>query len=209
MLSLYNFAEFISNNVKENEKILFDMGSFIINNFILCSAISNKNYFITDVEFYIFSPFSNIDIDSKTGKNIVHCSNMQLENHRFYIHKIGNSYSLIQGAGIDLVFGVKAKSIYCGVLLREIVDMNSYQVIHGPQKVLKNLLNLPLLYGEFKEKFFSLAKNIETYNIFDEKSLLCIKTYKNNFNLSNDLRVNVNNNLKYRVRVKNPCNKLI
>ncbi|MGN0929786.1 MAG: hypothetical protein ACI4N3_04055 [Alphaproteobacteria bacterium] len=199
MINLNNFNELITNNTKENEKILLNIGNFIINNFILHSEISNKNYIISDIEFYISSPHHQIDTDLESGRKIVHCNERQLLQNNFYIHKTGKSYSLIQGAGIDLCFG-NNKDTYVGILIREITDTSTNITYHGPQKVLKTLLNLPLFYGEYKQTYIDYATTIESMDIFNTDNLLHITKTENSFKTTLDKRVNVNSNLLYRVR---------
>lgn len=202
--NLFNFAGYISNDIEQNQKILFNIGDFIINNFVIFSSFVDSIFYISDLEFYIYSPFSSIDVDDVSLKPIVHCNQRQLLNSKFYIHRIGKSFSLIQGAGIDLTFGIPDKEIFCAILLREIRNSYNNQIFHGPQKVLRTLLGLPFLYGEFKNSFISFANSVENYDVFDVNSPLWLKPAKNHFNVSNDYRVNVNNSLKYRIRVKNP-----
>lgn len=199
MYTLENFCDTISNDIKNNEKIIHHIGNTIINNYILHSKISNAKYFISDVEFYISSPHHQIDIDSKSGRKIVHCNERQLLQNAFYIHKTGKSYSLIQGAGIDLCFG-NNKDIYTGILIREIIDIKTGAKFHGPQKVLKTLLNLPLFYGEYKQTYIDYATTIESMDILNQENLLHLTTTKNNLTTTLDKRVNVNSPLLYRVR---------
>ncbi len=201
MSILENFSSEISNNIKGNEEIFFDVGSFILNNFILHSKFSNAKYFISDVEFYISSPSHNIDVSDKTGKTVVHCTNRQLLNREFYIHRVGSVFALIQGAGIDLCFG-NNKDIYAGILIREIVNIETGEKFHGPQKVLRTLLNLPLFYGEYKQSYIERSQMVEEKNIYDPENPLYLEKLEkaNDFQVISDLRVNVPNKLLYRVR---------
>jgi hypothetical protein len=200
---LNNFANKITNNQTKNEELLFSIGSKIINNFLINSSITNKDYYITDIEFYISSPIHTIDKDITTNREITHCHPRQLEKEIYYIHRIGHksdSFSLIQGAGIDLCFGDVSSNTFIGILIREIKDVQTDEIFHVPQKVLKTLLNLPVLYGEYKEKFITLAKEIESETIFSKSNPLFIKKSLNNLQTEQTKRVNVNNNLLYRVK---------
>ena len=201
MSILENFCFKVSNNIKENEKIFFDVGNFILNNFVLHSKFSNSKYFISDVEFYLSSPTHNIDVSDKTGKTIVHCTKRQLLNSEFYIHRIGSTFALIQGAGIDLCFG-NNKDIYTGILIREIINIETGEKFHGPQKVLRTLLNLPLFYGEYKQTYIERSQMVEEKNIYDPENPLYLEKLEkaNDFQIIPDLRINVPNNLLYRIR---------
>ena len=64
---LNNFANKITNNQTKNEELLFSIGSKIINNFLINSSITNKDYYITDIEFYISSSIHTIDKDITTN----------------------------------------------------------------------------------------------------------------------------------------------
>ena len=203
MFTLENFCGFISNDIKKNEEVFLTIGSFILNNFILHSKFANAKYFITDVEFYISSLIHNIDVSDKNGKSVVHCTNRQLLNSEFYIHRVGSSFALIQGAGIDLCFGSIKDNIYAGVLIREITDIKTGEIFHGPQKVLRTLLNLPLFYGEYKNTYINRATLVEAKNIYNPENELFLEKLKteNDFNIIPDVRINVPNNLLYRVKV--------
>ena len=202
VIDINNFCEFITNNQKENEKILFDIGSYIIKNFQLTSKITNKKFFINDIEFYISSPNHQIDKNIETHHEITHCNQRQLENSVYYIHKTGKSYSLIQGSGIDFCFGCAKKCIYTGILIRELFDTQTNEIFHGPQKVLRTLLNLPKFYGEYKNDYINYALQIEKYKIYDKENLLQIDILKPPRNITTclDKRVNVKSNLYYRVK---------
>ncbi|MBD5398302.1 hypothetical protein HDR60_02220 [bacterium] len=201
MSILENFCCKVSNNIKENEKIFFDVGNFILNNFILHSKFSNTKYFISDVEFYISSPTHNIDVSDKTNKTVVHCTKRQLLNSEFYIHRIGSTFALIQGAGIDLCFG-NNNDIYAGILIREIINIETGEKFHGPQKVLRTLLNLPLFYGEYKQTYIERSQIVEAKNIYNPENQLYLEKLKNPnyFQVIPDLRVNVPNKLLYRIK---------
>ncbi len=204
---MFNYcADKITCNQKENEKILLTFSQKFLNEFILISKISGKKYFISDIEFYISSKNHNIDKDKDNGKEITHCNERQLLTNQWYVHRTGklssSSLSLIQGAGIDICMGNKDKNIYTGILVREIIDCENNIKYHGPQKVVREIFQLPTLYHENKAKFINFTNQIENKSIFDTESLLFLEKNSNHFKkkIVSDKRINVNNNLLYRCR---------
>lgn len=107
---------------------------FLNQTVIICGKSTFKP---TEIEFYYNV---KIEKDEKVDREcldcFVHCNEDQLEYGKWYFHKMGKkSSSKYKGGtykGLDLTLGSKEKNIYCGILIRSVMDIDTLGMTEGP-----------------------------------------------------------------------------
>jgi hypothetical protein len=98
-------------------------------------VVKDKRFRLCEIEFY----YKGKDHED----TYTHCSDDQLEFGRFYFHKFKNgSYKSGTYKGMDLTFGDKKNNLYCGILIRSMMDIDTNDFIEGPCKCVNKILEI-------------------------------------------------------------------
>lgn len=110
-----------------------EIANTLLNKTVL--VVKDKTYRLCEIEFY----YKGKDHDD----TYTHTINDQSEFGKFYFHKYKNgSYKSGTYKGVDLTFGDRETMLYCGVLIRSMMDVNTKEFIEGPCKCVNKILEL-------------------------------------------------------------------
>ena len=124
-----------------------------------CLCVKNNKYRICELELYYHSR----DHDDR----YTHRSQDQLKNQKFYFHKFKNgTYKMGTYKGLDLTFGNEDSGIYCGILIRTIMNIETGEIISGPCKCVNKILEIFDVNG-VSQLVEILGENIDIYETPD------------------------------------------